>query len=83
MGEVKLLWVGCKNLVEIWSFLIDGEYHLNPPIMEKTVAPNFSKPIRMLDSFTKNFSRMALSFEFVFFWQFRIMIETYRMSFGY
>ena len=68
------------DLVIFWLM---GEYHPNRSITENTVAPKFSKPIRMLDSFTKNFSRMALSFEFVFFWQFRIMIETYRMSFGY
>ena len=51
------------DLVIFWLM---EEYHPNLPIMENTVAPKFSKPIRMLDSFTKNFSRMALSFEFVF-----------------
>ena len=51
------------DLVIFWLM---EEYHPNLPIMENTVAPKFSKPIRMLDSFTKNFSRMALSFEFIF-----------------
>ena len=41
-------------------YLIDGEYHPDSAIVENTVAPKFSKPIRMLDSFTKNFSRMGL-----------------------
>ena len=34
--------------------------------MENTLATKFSKPIRILDSFTLNFSRKALSFEFIF-----------------
>ena len=51
------------DLVIFWLM---EEYHPNRSITENTVAPKFSKPIRMLDSFTKNFSRMALSFEFVF-----------------
>ena len=34
--------------------------------MESSVAQNFSNPIKMLDSFTQNFSRRSLSFEFLF-----------------
>ena len=64
-------------------FWLTGEYHPNPPIMENIVAPKFFKPIRMLDCFTKSFSRMLLSFEFIFVWQFRIMTETYITRFGY
>ena len=53
-----------RDLVMLWLI---GEYPPpNPSFMKNTVAPKFSKPIRMLDSFTKNFSGMALSFEFVF-----------------
>ena len=48
-----------QDLVIIWLM---GEYHPNLRIMKNTVAPKFSDPIRMLDSFTKDFSRMALSF---------------------
>ena len=53
--------------MEIWS-IFDWwrEYHPNPPIMENTMTPKFSKRIRMLDSFIKNFSRKALPFEFAF-----------------
>ena len=42
-----------------------GEYHPNPPSMENIVAQKFSKPTRMLNPFTKKFSRTALLFEFV------------------
>ena len=74
VGGVKILLVGCKNSVEgtlkggdLVFFLVDrAEYHPNPPIMENTVLPKFSKPVGMLDSFTKYFSRKTLSFEFVF-----------------
>ena len=72
-GEVRLLWVGCKNLVEgtlmgrdLIIFWLMGEYHPNPPIKKNPLPLKFFKPIRMLDSFTKNFSRMVLSFESVF-----------------
>ena len=65
-------------------FWLIGEYHPNPPIMENTVAQNFSKPISKIDSFTKNISQERLYHLNSFFvWKFRIMIETYRMSFGY
>ena len=43
-----------------------GEYYHNPLVMENPMALKFSKPIRMLGSFTRNFSRKALSFEFTF-----------------
>ena len=72
-GEVRLLWVGCKNLVEgtlmgrdLVIFWLMGEYHPNPLIKKNPLPLKFFKPIRMLDSFTKNFSRMVLSFESVF-----------------
>ena len=68
------------------NFLIDGAgYHSNPLIMENTVVPKFSKSIRMLsNSFKKNISPERLYHSNSFFvWQFRIMIETYRIKFGY
>ena len=34
--------------------------------MESSVAQNFFNPIKMLDSFTQNFSRRSLSFKFLF-----------------
>ena len=46
-----------EDLVICWLI---GEYHPNLPIMEDTVAPKFSKPIRMLDSFTKTFLQKDL-----------------------
>ena len=52
------------DLVIFWLM---GEYHPNPSVVENTVTPKFSKPIRMLDSFTRNFSKMAWSFEFNFY----------------
>ena len=71
--EVRLLWLGCKNLMkgtlmggDLVIFWLMGEYHPNPPSMENIAAQKFSNPIRMLNPFTKKFSRKALSFEFVF-----------------
>ena len=65
-------------------FWLIREYHPNPPIMENTVAQNFSKPISKIDSFTKNISQERLYHLNSFFvWKFRIMAETYRISFGY
>ena len=58
------------DLVIFWLM---GEYQPNSPIMENTVAQNLSKSIRMLHSFTKNFSRMALLFKFVF----RLAVQDY------
>ena len=62
-----------KNLVEgtliggnLVIFSLIGEYHPNPPIVENPVAPKFSKTNKMLDSFTQNLFRKALSFEFTF-----------------
>ena len=53
--------------MEIGYFLIDGgKYHPNLPIMENAVASKFSKSIKMLDSFTQNFSKKALFSEFIF-----------------
>ena len=46
-----------EDLVIFWLI---GEYHPNLPIMEDTVPPKFSKPIRMLDSFTKTFLQKDL-----------------------
>ena len=37
----------------------DWSYHPNPPTMRNPVALKFSKPIRMLDSFTQNVSTKA------------------------
>ena len=48
-------------------FLTDGGSTTQTrPIMENLVAPKFSKPVRMLNSFTWNFSGKALSFEWIF-----------------
>ena len=63
--------------MEIWYFFDRwGEYHHKLPIIEKNVVPNVCKAISMLDSLIKNFSRKTSSFEFMFLWQFSIMIET-------
>ena len=49
------------------QFLTDGEeYHPNQAIMKNPVAPKCSRPIRLLDSSAQNFSRKALSLEFIF-----------------
>ena len=45
-----------------WFCLI--RVHPNQPIMRDSVVPKFSKPIRMLDFLTRNFSRKALSLIF-------------------
>ena len=37
-------------------FCLIGEYQPQPAYYEKHCGPKFSKPIRMLDSFTKNIS---------------------------
>ena len=46
--------------MEIWS-LFDPwrEHHPNMAVMENPVAPKFSRPVRLLNSFPKNFSRKA------------------------
>ena len=65
-------------------FCLMGEYHPQPTHYGKHCGPKFSKPNRMLDSFTKNISPERLyHFNSFFVWQFRIMIETYRISCGY
>ena len=38
----------------------------NLAVMENPAAQKFSRAVRLLDSFTQNFSRKALSFEFIF-----------------
>ena len=65
-------------------FLIDGgEYHPNPPIMEKPVAQNFLSQSESL-IFLQDISPERLNLLNPFFvWQFSIIIETYRISFGY
>ena len=53
--------------VELWTlFEWCGEYCPNTAVMENAGDPKFSRPIRLLDSFAENFSRKALSFEFIF-----------------
>ena len=47
-----------------------GEDHRNPNLMENTQVSKSSKPVRILDSFTQNFPRKVLSFEFIFVSQF-------------
>ena len=42
------------------------DFNTNLPVMEKPAAPKFSKLIRILDSFTWNFSGKTLSFEVIF-----------------
>ena len=41
-----------------WGNFKNGEYHPNPAVMENAAVPKFSKPIRLRDSFTQNFSIM-------------------------
>ena len=41
-----------------WGKFKNGEYHPNAAIMENAAVPKFSKPIRLRDSFTQNFSIM-------------------------
>ena len=54
-------------LCYISSSIREGkEFNTNSPVMEKPAAPELSKLIRILDSFTRNFSRKTLSFEFIF-----------------
>ena len=48
------------------QFLTDGGSHPNQAIMKNPVAPKFSRPIRLLDSSAQDFSRKALSLEFIF-----------------
>ena len=45
-------------------------YHPNPSIMRNPVALKFSKPIRMLDYFTQNFSRKAYLLNSFFVWHY-------------
>ena len=47
-----------------------GEQHPNLVVMENPAAPKFSRPIRLGDSFTQNFSIMISI-------KISIMIETY------
>ena len=66
-GDDLKIWRRGIWWVEIWS-LFDwfGELHPNSPIMENSVAPKCSKPIRMLEFFRQNFFWKGLSFEFIF-----------------
>ena len=57
----EIWWVAIWSLFDWWR-----EYRLNPAVMGKSTAPKFSSPIRLLDFFTQNFSRKALSFEYIF-----------------
>ena len=65
MGRIKNFVEGTDGW-RFGRFLIDRGIPPNLSIMEKTVAPKFSKPTRMLDLSTQNFSKKALSFEFIF-----------------
>ena len=61
MDRILKIWWRRLWWVEIWLFFYWWwEYHPNPPNVENTVVQKFSKPIRMLDYFTKKFSRKAL-----------------------
>ena len=53
-----------------------GSTTLSPAIIENTATTKFSRPIRLLDSFTQNFSIMISI-------KISIMIETYWINFGY
>ena len=57
-----------------------GEDHPNVPSIKNFLVPNFSKLIRRLDSFTQNFSRKCLSFEFIFC---LAVQQIYRISFEF
>ena len=66
-----------------WSFFDWwGEYQRNPSIMGNPVALKFSKPIRMLDFFTQDFSRDAYLLNSFFVWHYDWNLY-YRISFGY
>ena len=51
-----------EDLVTFWLM---GEYQPNMAVMENPETPKFSKPIRLLDSFTQNLSRKANTSEVV------------------
>ena len=64
-------------------FLIDGIVPPQPAHYGKHCGPKIFQANQNAWFFYKIFSRMLLSFEFVFVWQFRIMTETYIIRFGY
>ena len=59
-------WVRTMMGRDLVTFWLMEEYHPNTAVMEKPAAPKFYRPIRLLVSFTQNFSRKALSFEFIY-----------------
>ena len=58
---VELWWEEVWSTFDWWV-----EYQPNPAIIKNHAAPKFSRPIRLLDLFTQNFSRKVLSFQFIF-----------------
>ena len=95
MGWVRLLRGGCKYLVEetlmggdfiiFWLMEDAGEGRgrggpPQPALNQKLSGPKFSKLIRRLDSFTQNFPRKCLSFEFIFC---LAVQQIYRISFEF
>ena len=71
--------------MEIWSFFVWWEStNPNPLIMKNTVAPSFLSQSECLILLQKIFLQKGFIILIRFFlWQFRIMIEPYRISFGY
>ena len=73
-GGVRLLLERGENLVW-WKILVGGDLVMfwmiggippQPTQNGKPFGPEFSRPIRLLDSFTRNFFRKTLPFEFIF-----------------
>ena len=73
-GGVRLLLERCENLVwrkilvgaDLVMFRMIGGIPPQPTQNGKTFGSEFSRPIRLLDSFTRNFSRKTLPLEFIF-----------------
>ena len=84
---VTFLLRGCRNLVDrtliggdLVIFLLMREVRSQTTHYGKDCGP-LSKSA-CLNFFALNFSRKTLSFEFIFVWEFSIMIGTYKTSSG-
>ena len=80
MGECKYLVEGTLMGEDFLIFWLMGGGISQSSLNGKLSCPKFSKPIRILNSFTQNVPRKALSFEFIFCLQVQ---QTYRTKFGY
>ena len=70
MGSMYKFDGGTLMGADLVIFGLWGEHHPNRAIMENPLAPKFSRPIRLLDSSTQNFSRKTYLQNSFFVWQF-------------